>query len=275
MSPPVIRISDAARKAVQEASVDPAAAGGALRLAISGRFESDLFFDPRAASDVAVDCDGITILLDPPSASRADGVFIDFVVGPNGTGFKIDNPNKPGTPKEIELKRDCEAALIPSGEKVQLSQGERVVLTQALGGSFTVRTDVGALARIAADDADALGFEVKQPSHEPVDAGAFDLERVIDQLKTVFDPEIPVNVVDLGLVYACEAQPLPAGGHKVEIKMSMTSPGCGMGDVLKEDARARVQTVSGVTEVDVEIVWDPPWDKSRMSEAARLQLGML
>ena len=159
MKTPVLRISDAARKAIQDASVDPAVGGDALRLAISARFENDLFFDPRAASDIAVDCDGLTILLDPPSASRADGVSIDLVAGPNG-GFKIDNPNKPGTPKQIELERDCEAALIPSGEKVQLSQGERVVVTQALGGSFTVQTDGGSLVRIAGQDADALGTQL-------------------------------------------------------------------------------------------------------------------
>lgn len=275
MKTPVLRISDAARKAVQDASVDLDAGGDALRLAISARFDSELFFDPRAASDVAIDCAGITILLDPPSASRADGVSIDFVEGPNGPAFKIDNPNKPGTPKEIELKRDCEAALIPSGEKVQLSQGERVVVTQALGGSFTVKTDVGSLVRIAAHDADALGFEVKQASLDGSgDAGSFHVDRVMDQLKTVFDPEMPVNVVDLGLVYACDAHPIEGGGHRVEIKMSMTAPGCGMGDVLKEDARTKVLAVVGVAEVDVEIVWEPPWDKSRMSEAARLQLGM-
>lgn len=101
------------------------------------------------------------------------------------------------------------------------------------------------------------------------------MQRVIEQLKTVFDPEIPVNVVDLGLIYACEAHPIEGGGQRVEIKMSMTAPGCGMGDVLMEDARAGVQAVPGVAEVDVEIVWDPPWDQSRMPEAARLQLGML
>ncbi len=103
--------------------------------------------------------------------------------------------------------------------------------------------------------------------------GPFDISQVIDQLKTVFDPEIPVNVVDLGLIYACEAEALPQGGHRVEIKMSMTAPGCGMGDVLREDAIARVKSVPGVNEVDVELVWDPPWDMSRMSDAARLQLG--
>ncbi len=191
-----------------------------------------------------------------------------------------DNPNKPGRQKQpghqkqIELERDCQATLIPSGENVLLSQGERVVLTQALGGSFTVKTEAGYLARIAPHDADALGFEVKPVSSLPEVTGVFDVQLVIDQLKTVFDPEIPVNVVDLGLVYACQAHPIDGGGHRVEIKMSMTAPGCGMGDVLKEDARARVQELPDVVEVDVEIVWDPPWDKSRMSEAARLELGM-
>ena len=175
----------------------------------------------------------------------------------------------------IDLTRDCEATLIPGGQKMPLSQGDSVVLTQALGGSFTVRTEGGYLARIAAQDADALGLEGEQANEEPVEAGPFELQQVIETLKTVFDPEIPVNVVDLGLIYVCEAHPLAAGGHRVEIKMSMTAPGCGMGDVLKEDACTKVRAVPGVTEVDCEIVWDPPWDASRMSEAARLQLGML
>ena len=175
----------------------------------------------------------------------------------------------------IELKRDCKATLIPSGQELLLSQAELVVVTQALGGSFTVRTMTGQLARIDAHDADALGLEGEPANEEPVDAGPFELQRVIETLKTVFDPEIPVNVVDLGLIYVCEAHPLADGGHRVEIKMSMTAPGCGMGDVLKGDARAKVMALTGVTEVDIEIVWEPPWDASRMSEAAQLQLGML
>lgn len=177
--------------------------------------------------------------------------------------------------ESIELKRDCAATLIPSGEKVTLSCGDWVAVTQALGGSFTVRTEEGYLVRIATADGDALGLEYEAKEQTAAEAGRFDVEKVIEALKTVFDPEIPVNVVDLGLVYVCEARLLPAGGHKVEIKMSMTAPGCGMGDVLKEDARAKVQTVPGVTEVDIELVWEPPWDPSRMSEAAQLQLGML
>ena len=175
----------------------------------------------------------------------------------------------------IYLTRDCEATLIPGGQKMTLSQGDCVVVTQALGGSFTVRTDMGHLTRIDAHDADALDLEGEQANEEPLEAWPFELQRVIETLKTVFDPEIPVNVVDLGLIYVCEAHPLADGGHRVEIKMSMTAPGCGMGDVLKGDARTKVLALAGVTEVDIEIVWEPPWDASRMSEAAQLQLGML
>ena len=179
----------------------------------------------------------------------------------------------------IDLTRDCQATLIPGGQKMTLAQGDSVVVTQALGGSFTVRTMNGQLARIDAYDADALGLDLGhedgQANGKPEQAGPFELQRVIEALKTVFDPEIPVNVVDLGLIYVCEAHPLADGGHRVEIKMSMTAPGCGMGDVLKGDARAKVSALAGVTEVDIEIVWEPPWDASRMSEAAQLQLGML
>ncbi len=176
--------------------------------------------------------------------------------------------------KEIQVARDCDATMIPSGEKLRLLQGDCVVLTQALGGSFTVRTDCGYLARIAASDADAIGLNIsKLEAHR--NEGSFNIEQVMAQLATVFDPEIPVNVVDLGLIYLCEATEIEGGGHHVKIEMSMTAPGCGMGDILREDARERVKSVPGVTDVDVTIVWDPPWDRSRMSEAARLQLGML
>ncbi len=176
----------------------------------------------------------------------------------------------------ITLERDCEATLIPGGQRVTLSQGDEVMVTQSLGGSFTVQTSDGYLARISTEDADALGLEPAGNTEADkglAETGPFDIAQVIKQLKTVFDPEIPVNVVDLGLIYACDAQPLPEGGHRVEIKMSMTAPGCGMGDVLREDAITRVKAVPGVSDVDIELVWDPPWDMSRMSDAARLQLG--
>jgi len=176
----------------------------------------------------------------------------------------------------ITLERDCEATLIPGGQRVRLSQGDEVIVTQSLGGSFTVQTSDGYLARISSEDADALDLEPTSDTEAdkgPAEAGPFDIAQVVEQLRTVFDPEIPVNVIDLGLIYACDAEALPDGGHRVEIKMSMTAPGCGMGDVLREDAIARVKAVPGVNDVDIELVWDPPWDMSRMSDAARLQLG--
>jgi probable FeS assembly SUF system protein SufT len=188
----------------------------------------------------------------------------------------VEPPPTPRRDGPIVLTRDCEATQIPSGSKVVLPAGTRVAITQSLGGQFTVTVDEGGLFRIADEDADALGQRsaaaaVKAPPSE----GAFDEKRVWEQLRTVFDPEIPVNLVDLGLIYQCQAVPLPEGGHRVEIKMSMTAPGCGMGDVLREDVRRKVQSVPGVREVDAEIVWDPPWDASRMSDAARLQLGWM
>lgn len=181
--------------------------------------------------------------------------------------------------ERIELLRDCPVVLIPSGRFAILGAGERVRVVQSLGTSYTVEVERGLLVRIDGADAGALGLE---PPAGAAAGGAgvgaaggdFDLEAVEDRLRTVFDPEIPVNVVDLGLVYTCEATPLPGGGHRVEITMSMTAPGCGMGDILRDEARAKVLTVPGVREVDVELVWDPPWDLSRMSEAARLQLGL-
>jgi probable FeS assembly SUF system protein SufT len=186
----------------------------------------------------------------------------------------VEPPPKQGGP--VVLTRDCEATRIPSGSKMVLPGGTRVVITQSLGGQFTVTTDEGALLRIADKDADALGERTSTAAAPaPAVEGAFDEQRVWEQLRTVFDPEIPVNLVDLGLIYQCQAVPTPEGGQRVEIKMSMTAPGCGMGDVLKEDVRRKVQGVPGVREVDVEVVWEPPWDASRMSEAARLQLGWM
>ncbi|MGH8989707.1 MAG: iron-sulfur cluster assembly protein [Acidimicrobiales bacterium] len=159
-----------------------------------------------------------------------------------------------------------------------------MVVVQSLGGSFTVQSR-GSLARVASADADALGLvdpaggarggtSDRTTAREGAGHGQFSMEAVTRALQTVYDPEIPINVVDLGLVYACEAYPLRDGTYRVEIEMSMTAPGCGMGDVLKEDARTRVAALPGVGGVEVELVWDPPWDGSRLSEAARLELGM-
>ena len=184
----------------------------------------------------------------------------------------VEAPPERGGP--VTLARDCEATRIPSGSTVVLPAGTRVTITQSLGGQFTVTTEDGALLRIADKDADALG-ERAPAIQPPMTEGPFEQERVWEELRTVFDPEIPVNVVDLGLIYRCDAVPLPQGGHRVEIDMSMTAPGCGMGDVLKEDVRRKLQSVPGVREVQVEVVWDPPWDASRMSDAAKLQLGWM
>src|SRR5437899_11680164 len=184
----------------------------------------------------------------------------------------IETPPQGSGP--IVLARDCEATRIPSGADAVLPAGTRVEIAQSLGGQFTVTTDDGGLFRIAGKDADALGQQPAAAATATAE-GPFDQQRVWEQLKTVFDPEIPVNLVDLGLIYRCEAVPLPETGHRVEIDMSMTAPGCGMGAVLRDDVRRKIPRLAGVREGRVEVVWDPPWDPSRMSDAARLQLGWM
>jgi len=174
----------------------------------------------------------------------------------------------------FELPQSCQATVIPGGQPMLLQEGEQVVVTQTLGGSATVQTSMGYLVRISAEDSVALGLTEPVAETLHVDGAPFDMEQVLGRLKNVFDPEIPINVVDLGLIYGCEAQLLDDGTHRIDIKMSMTAPGCGMGDVLKNDAQTEVKLVPGVSDVDVELVWEPPWGQDRMSEAARLQLGM-
>ena len=178
----------------------------------------------------------------------------------------------------IIRSRDCEAAQIPSGQKVMLPAGSRVTVTQSLGGSYTVTTEQGYLVRIANKDADAIGKEAEASQAErlTVAAGPADLENLVwDQLKTCFDPEIPVNIVDLGLVYHCQVTPLPEGGNKVDVKFTLTAQGCGMGQVLKGDMESKILSLSGVKEVGVEVVFDPPWNPNMMSEAAKIQLGFV
>src|SRR3989475_8522548 len=184
----------------------------------------------------------------------------------------IETPPQGSGP--IVLARDCGAARIPSGADAVLPAGTRVEVAQSLGGQFTVTTDDGGLFRIGGKGADGPGQQPAAAAAAAVE-GPFDEQRVWEQLKTVFDPEIPVNLVDLGLIYRCEAVPLPEGGHRVEVDMSMTAPGCGMGDVLKEDVRRKIQGLPAVHDVRVEVVWDPPWDPSTMPDAARLQLGWM
>jgi len=177
----------------------------------------------------------------------------------------------------LTLSRDCEVIEIPDGTKVTLPAGTEVTITQALGGTYTLRTDRGYLVRLAAQDTDAIGIEnvaTSQSEAALVVDGAELNKLVWEQLQTVYDPEIPVNVVDLGLVFLCQVTPLPVNGHNVKVKLALTSPGCGMGDVLKADAKGKIMNVPGVSEVEVEIVLDPPWDKSMMSEEAKFELGI-
>jgi len=179
----------------------------------------------------------------------------------------------------ITLKRDCDAIEIPSGVRAKLPAGETVRISQVLGTSFTVASERGFMYRIDAKDADALGLENTVAAQSAAPQGTdgaqakFEERMVWEQLKTVYDPEIPVNIADLGLIYSCETKPLDQGGYGIHVTMSMTAPGCGMGNVLKSDVETKLGRLPEVKEVNVEIVFDPPWNPSRMSEAARLQLG--
>ena len=172
----------------------------------------------------------------------------------------------------IELKRECPAIEIPSGIHRLLPAKTRVRISQFLGTSYTVVSDMGCMFRIDAKDADALGLTVPVDTKTATEE-TFSEKLVWDQLKTVFDPEIPVNIVDLGLIYSCEITAHEEGGKKIEIKMSMTAPGCGMGNVLKADVEGKLQRLPEVKAVNVQVVFDPPWNPGLMSEAAKLQLG--
>jgi len=178
--------------------------------------------------------------------------------------------------EEITFSRNAEAIMIPSGEKVLVPKGAQATITQSLGGTYTLITDRGLMVRVSGSDVDAIG---KAPQ-ESVGVAAEELTpekleaMVWEQLKTCFDPEIPVNIVDLGLVYLCELEETE-GGKNVRIKMTLTAPGCGMGPVLASDVKMKVENLPGVKNADVEVVFDPVWDRSMMSEAARLQLGMM
>ena len=175
----------------------------------------------------------------------------------------------------VTLSRDVTAIIIPVGEAVQLREGTSGVITQSLGGSFTVYVE-GNLFRIAGIDADAIGKEPVAAPTIPENASDEDFERVVwEQLKTCYDPEIPVNIVDLGLIYRCEITPNDDGSRSVSIDMTLTAPGCGMGDVLVQDARQKIEIVPTVSSVEVHLVFDPPWNQSMMSEEARLQTGLM
>jgi probable FeS assembly SUF system protein SufT len=177
---------------------------------------------------------------------------------------------------QTNLNRTVEVIEIPSGSVSALTEGTPVRIMQSRGDSYTVWTDYGQMYRIDGKDADALGLQPAsetQAQANTEDSRQFNDQMVWDVLKTVYDPEIPVNIVDLGLIYSCKIIPLEEGARKIDIQMSMTAPGCGMGNVLKADVESKLSRVPSVRDVQVEVVFDPPWDMSRMSEAARLQLG--
>lgn len=173
----------------------------------------------------------------------------------------------------IILRRDCDAFLIPSGARIYLPKASEVTITQSLGGSYTVSV-YGNLARIDAKDADALGKEIIAVT-ETLDENASLEDLVWTQLKTCYDPEIPVNIVDLGLIYECKIIAVENNKHRLDIKMTLTAPGCGMGPVLANDVKQKLLSIPNVIEANVEIVFDPPWEQNRMSDAAKLQLGIL
>ena len=180
---------------------------------------------------------------------------------------------------EFTTSRDVEAIQIPSGNKTTIPEGTPGVVTQTLGGSYTIATYQG-LSRIAEKDLDAIGLETPTAASSSTessgdDAKPADETAVWDQLRQCYDPEIPVNIVDLGLVYDCQLIHKPEGGSKVEVKMTLTAPGCGMGPAIAHDAQSKILSIEGVDEADVQLVWDPPWNQNMISEAGRMKLGMI
>jgi probable FeS assembly SUF system protein SufT len=175
----------------------------------------------------------------------------------------------------IVVSRDVRAVIVPAGVEVKLKTGTVGYITQALGGSYTVYVE-GNLFRIAGVDGDAIGKDSIEPPALPAGASDEDVGRVVwDQLRTCFDPEIPINIVDLGLVYDCSVNPNADGTRDVSVRMTLTAPGCGMGEVLVADVRDKLKLIPTIRNADVELVFDPPWNQTMMSEAARLQTGMM
>src|SRR3989454_9964837 len=178
--------------------------------------------------------------------------------------------------ESVTLNRDVDAAVIPIGTKVTLQKGEQAHITQSFGGSYTVVVN-GNMFRIEGKDCDALGVEAAAKTAgagAPVSQETLEKE-IWNQLRTCYDPEIPVNVVDLGLIYDCHLSALNAGSFRADVKMTLTAPGCGMGPMLAQDVQNKLLGLEGVADVSVELVWDPPWNQGMMTEAAKLQLGLL
>jgi probable FeS assembly SUF system protein SufT len=175
----------------------------------------------------------------------------------------------------VTFTRDCPAVLIPAGEKVTLPEGSRGFMTQALGGSFTIYIE-GNLFRIAGRDGDAIGKEPLTGPAVSEDASEAEIESAVwQQLRTCYDPEIPINIVELGLVYECKIERAESGNRIAKIRMTLTAPGCGMGEILAQDVREKIEIIPTVERADVELVFDPPWNQSMMSEEARLEAGLL
>jgi probable FeS assembly SUF system protein SufT len=181
----------------------------------------------------------------------------------------------PVTNQPITLSRETDVVEVPSGINNKLPAGTVVRVMQNLGTTYTVYSDYGLMYRVDAKDADALGLSNAPAAPEASsESETFSEKMVWDQLKTVYDPEIPVNIADLGLIYSCQVKPLDQGAHRIDIEMTLTAPGCGMGNVLKSDVETKLAKLPTVREVHVEVVLDPPWGPARMSEAAKLQLGL-
>ena len=178
----------------------------------------------------------------------------------------------------VTLTRDVDASVVPVGTKVTLMKGEQAYITQSLGGAHTVVVN-GNMFRIDGKDADALGMEVQAKPVSTVASGPLTQEQlekqVWDSLKTCYDPEIPVNIVDLGLIYDCHLTSIGENNYKADVKMTLTAPGCGMGPVLAQDVQNKLISLEPIDEANVELVWDPPWNQGMMTEAAKLQLGLL
>ncbi len=173
------------------------------------------------------------------------------------------------------LQRDAKAVIVPAGVEVNLKSGQSGYITQALGGNFTLYIE-GNLFRLAGEDADAIGKEVFKPPQLPPNATEDDVRQLAwEQMKACYDPEIPINIVELGLVYTCTVAAGADGKRNIDVTMTLTAPGCGMGDVLVQDVREKLEIIPTVANVAVELVFDPPWNQSMMSEAARLQTGMM
>ncbi|MDH3294509.1 MAG: iron-sulfur cluster assembly protein [Acidimicrobiia bacterium] len=186
-----------------------------------------------------------------------------------------DQPVRIGSTAGLKLPRDCVGTVVPAGHKMVLSAGQRVTLLQALGGAATVTTADGEMVRLSNEDSVEFGFVRPAEGGPPTADGEFSLDQVWAAAATVYDPEIPVDIVELGLVYRVDAEELPDGGWRVDIDLSVTAPFCGMGDIMRQDLHDAVMALPHVEQATVQLVFDPPWDASRMSDVARLELGMM